>query len=265
MSDTAVMDAGLSADLARCYDLDLLDDPGDLALYEALAARTGGPILELAAGSGRLAIPLAVAGYRVVAVDNDSAMLARAAAAWSRARGRRRTGSLDLVEADLTSVRLDERFALAFLALNSLLLLADAPAQAAALRTLAAHLAPGGLAVIDVFLPDADDLALYDGRILLEWQREDPQTGEIVTKLASARHDSATAIVSFTQMFDSTSAAGGPLRRVSRTDRMRLLGASELCRLAEDAGLVVEQLAGDHQMTPFGPGAERVVVVARLV
>ena len=49
-------------DLARLYDLDLVDDPGDLDLYLALAERTGGPILELAAGTGRLAVPLAAAG-----------------------------------------------------------------------------------------------------------------------------------------------------------------------------------------------------------
>ncbi|MER3418842.1 MAG: class I SAM-dependent methyltransferase, partial [Chloroflexota bacterium] len=67
-----------AADLARLYDLDLVEDPGDLNLYLALAARSGGPILELGVGSGRLAIPLAAAGYDVVGIDTDPAMLARA-------------------------------------------------------------------------------------------------------------------------------------------------------------------------------------------
>ena len=56
------------------------DDPGDLPLYLALAERTGGPVLELAAGTGRLAVPLAAAGHEVTAVDNDPHMLARAEA-----------------------------------------------------------------------------------------------------------------------------------------------------------------------------------------
>ena len=64
-------DPDTAAALARLYDVDLLDDPGDIDLYLALAARTGGPILELAAGSGRVAIPLAQAGYEVTAVDID--------------------------------------------------------------------------------------------------------------------------------------------------------------------------------------------------
>ena len=71
-------DAATAAALARLYDLDLLDDPGDLDLYLAMADRADGPILELAAGTGRLAVPLAVAGHPVTAVDLDPAMLERA-------------------------------------------------------------------------------------------------------------------------------------------------------------------------------------------
>ena len=67
-----------AAALARLYDVDLIEDPGDVDLYLALAARTGGPVLEVAAGSGRLALPLAEAGYQVTLVDIDPAMLARA-------------------------------------------------------------------------------------------------------------------------------------------------------------------------------------------
>jgi len=284
-----VAERAAAAQLARYYDLDLLDDPEDLSLYEALAARANGGILELAVGSGRLAIPLARAGYEVTGIDRDTAMLARARAAWSSARPphasptgasptnatptsatrrttrRRRTstGELRLVQADITDVRLDGRFGLVMLALNSLLLLADEGAQAAALETMAAHLATDGLAVVDVFLPDAGDLALYDGRLLLDWTRHDPETGDLVTKLSSGRHDAATGMITLTSLFDAVPAAGGPLRRVQRTDRMRLVSASELTRLAADAGMQVEVLAGDHQLTPFGPGAERAVLLAR--
>jgi len=64
--------------LARLYDVDLVEDPGDLDLYLALANRSGGPVLELGSGTGRLAVPLADAGYHVTAVDVDPAMLERA-------------------------------------------------------------------------------------------------------------------------------------------------------------------------------------------
>jgi SAM-dependent methyltransferase len=253
------------ADLARYYDLDLEDDPGDLHLYRAMAERTGGPVLELAAGSGRLAVPLAIAGHTVVAVDNDPAMLERAARAWDAGRGSRPTDALRLINDDLTTLRLGERFGLVVLALNTLLLLGDADAQASAFRTIAAHLRPDGVAVVDVVLPDAGDLALYDGRLLLEWLRDDPETGHLVAKLTSARYDAATATIELIQLFDSTPPGGGPVHRTARTDHMRLVPAAELVRIARDAGLVVETLAGDHQVMPFGPGAERAVLVSRLV
>jgi SAM-dependent methyltransferase len=253
-----------AADLARYYDLDLETDPGDLDLYLALAARTGGPILELAVGSGRLAVPLAAAGFEVVGVDTDEQMLERARRRWadaSPADG----GRLELVSADLAAVELGPRFGLAILALNSLLLLGDADRQQAALRALARHLSPTGLAAVDVWLPGADDLALYDGRLIHEWTRADPETGEQVAKLGSAGHDAATGTVDLHAIFDAWPAAGGPVHRVARRDRLRLVGAEELVRLAAEAGLAVERLAADHDLTPFGPGAERAVLIGRLV
>ena len=76
--------------LARLYDLDLAEDPGDLDLYLALAGRTGGPVLELAVGTGRIAVPLAASGIDVTGVDTDPAMLARAEAGGRRGRAERR-------------------------------------------------------------------------------------------------------------------------------------------------------------------------------
>ncbi len=258
-------DPGVTAAcLARYYDLDLEDDPGDLDLYRAMAERTGGPILELAAGSGRLAVPLARSGYAVTAVDNDPAMLLRAEQAWAATRrpaGRRGAGSLELVDADLTTLALDGRYGLAFIGLNSLMLL-DLDAQRQALRVLATHLRPDGVGIIDMVVMDATDLAGYDGRLYLDWIRDDPETGGTVTKLSSARHDAATATVVVTTMFDATSPGGGAIERTVRIDRLHLRSAADLVRDALDAGLRTELLAGDHQGSPFGPGAERVVLIA---
>ncbi len=264
MTEVATRKSAAAA-LARYYDLDLIDDPGDLALYEALATRTGGPILEFAAGTGRLAVPLAAAGHAVTALDIDEAMLARAGGAWSatqRSKRAVRRGNLTLVEADLLTASLPDRFALAILALNSLLLLGDCGRQSGALAALARHLLPDGVAVIDIWLPGADDLALYDGRLILEWLRDDGETGRRVSKVAGASHDGATATVTLTQIFDSWPVGGGPVERVERVDRMRLVGADELVAMAEAAGLEVERLAGDYAMNPFGYGSERAILLA---
>src|SRR5512140_1919183 len=107
--------------LAHLYDLDLTSDPGDLDLYLALAARTGGPILELAVGTGRIAVPLAADGYDVTGVDLDPAMLARARPAADQA-GTATARRLHLVEGDSRTVRLEDAWAyrLATIPLNSI-------------------------------------------------------------------------------------------------------------------------------------------------
>jgi SAM-dependent methyltransferase len=249
--------------LARLYDVDLADDPGDLDLYLALARRTAGPLLELAAGTGRLAVPLAASGFDVTAVDVDPAMLERARDR-SAAAGEATRERLTFVEADLLELELPagDAFRLAFIALNSLFLLATRDAQRAAFRTLARYLAPGGVAVVDVWLPDADDLARFDGRLVLEYERVDPESGLVVLKTAAARHDAATGTVELTTIFDEGEPGAAPVRW-TRRDALRLVSPAELRDFAEAAGLVVESVAGGYDLEELGPGSERAIVIAR--
>jgi trans-aconitate methyltransferase len=245
-----------AAALARLYDLDLAEDPGDdIGLYLALAERTGGPILELAAGSGRIVRPLAEAGYQVTSVDLDPAMLARLAAS--------DPPGVTLIRADLTTWRPKKPiFRLAILGLNALFLMTERHQQRAALVSLADALAPGGLAVVDIWLPDAADLARYDQRLLLDYVRTDPETGHTVTKTVAALHEAATATVLLSSIYDE-GLPGGAIVRWVRRDMLRLIGAGELVDLARAAGLEVETLAGDYGLEPLGPGAERAILVAR--
>ena len=255
-----------AAALARLYDVDLLEDPGDLDLYRALAARTGGPVLELAAGSGRVAIALAEAGFEVTAVDIDPAMLARLDRKLSDAAtaNPELSARVHKVERDLIGLELPAGpgFGLAIIALNSILLLDSHARQAAAVQALARYLAPGGVAVVDVWLPAADELARYDGRLSLEYVRTDPETGLTVTKTASATHEPTRGIVELTCIYDEAEPGGHP-RRWIRRDRLRLLGPDELTEMAEDAGLLVEVLAGSYDLEPLVNHDERAILIAR--
>jgi len=250
--------------LARLYDLDLQDDPGDLDLWTALAAEADGAVLELMAGTGRIAVPLAEEGRAVTAVDLDPAMLARARRR-AEAMGPEVAARVELVLADVAApdLGLGRRFRLAFIGLNSILLLASRAAQQAAWEALAAHLEPGGLAVVDTWLPDAHDLSRYDGRLHLEYHRPDPETGRWVTKTAAAQHDAATQTVALTTIYEEGD-PGEPASRWIRRDVVRLASAEELRGMAEAAGLVVELVAGGYDLEPLGPHDDRAVVVARM-
>lgn len=253
--------------IARLYDLDLSVEPGDVELYEALAKRTGGPILELAAGSCRIATPLAADGYHVVGVDIDPAMLARGRARLAAA-GRAVAGRVELIEADMTeaadhpAVVAAGPYQLAILALNSILILTTPARQRAALRAMARALAPGGLAVVDVWLPVPADLTAFDGRLSLDWLRTDPESGLEVTKSSAAWFDPTSRLVTLITTFEEGE-QGTPPVRWTRHDALRMITADELIDYAADAGLQVEQLAGDHELGPMSPGSDRAVLLAR--
>jgi SAM-dependent methyltransferase len=271
--------------LARLYDLDLQDDPGDLDLWTALAAEAEGPVLELMAGSGRIAVPLAELGHAVTLVDLDPAMLTRAGRR-AEAAGPEVESRVELVLADVVGLALAatpaagrggddgageaapadapaRRFRLAFIGLNSILLLPSRAAQRAAWEALAAHLEPGGLAVVDAWLPDAHDLARYDGRLHLEYHRPDPETGRWVTKTAAAQHDAATQTIGLTTIYEEGD-PGEPACRWVRRDVVRLVTVEELRSMAAGAGLTVELIAGGYDLEPLGPHDDRAVVIARM-
>ena len=252
--------ASRDADLARYYDLDLFTDPADLALYGRLASEARGPILELAVGSGRIAVPLAAAGYDVTGVDKDAAMLDRARARWAGSAKAGR-GSLTLIEHDLTTLALPRRFGLVFVALNSLLLLTGRAIQERALKVMRRHLAPGGRAVVDVWLPTHEDLALYDGREVLEWVRTDPETGARVAKTSAARYDAGSNTANLSTTFDAEH--DGRQARTTREDTIFFLGKDELVALTASAGLEPEAIGGDYDMGLWSETSERVVMICR--
>jgi len=251
--------------LARFYDLDVLDVSYDAELYLELAHQAGGSVLELAVGSGRLAIPLALAGHRVVGVDHDPAMLERAHAAWRRARGAIEPDRLGLIEADFVSFSSEERFSLSFIAVNTFMLMPNDRDRLCLLATMREHLLPGGTAAVEVSTPSEEELAGYDGQLRPEWQRSDPETGDLVRKSISARHDPQRDTVSLIQVFEWAPRHGGQSSRVVKRDMLHLVSARRLASLARRAGFGSVSVWGDHLSTPHGPGSQRAILVARLV
>jgi ubiquinone/menaquinone biosynthesis C-methylase UbiE len=251
--------------LARYYDLDFLDVAYDAELYQQLAHEAQGPVFELGVGSGRLGIPLAMAGHTVVGLDNDAAMLGRARDNWARMRGEAAPDRFTVRDGDFLSYRSDEAFALSFIAVNTFLLATDDEQRLAILATMREQLREGGIAAVEATTPDEAELERYDGRLQHEWLRHDPETGEEVTKSISAHHDTESGTVALTQIYEWTTAAGGPLSRVTKTDTLHLITAADLGALAERAGFGSVDLRGDHLLTPHGAGSHRVILVARLV
>jgi SAM-dependent methyltransferase len=137
----------------------------DIAFYVELAISSGGPVLELGVGSGRIAVPTALAGIAVVGVDLSPDMLDLA---WARALPH--GANLRLVRGDMRDLPDLGRFALVTVPFRALLHLRDDDERLSVLRAARERLLPGGRLAFDVFHPDRIDIEETHGR----WLEREP-------------------------------------------------------------------------------------------
>ncbi len=245
---------------APFYDLEFAEFDDDLPLYFAFAEHSGGPILELGCGSGRVVVPLAETGYEVTGVDLSPAMLILARDAVERAGV---ADQVTLLEDDIRTLAKigDRSFGLAFSAINSFLHLATQADQLAALGVASRQLRPGGVLVLDLFPPHPDILNEYDGRLLHAGTYADPHTGERIDKFSSTVLDSAEQRMDTTFFYDRLHADG----RVERTVApftFRYITRYELQLLLERAGFVDVTFYGTYDLEPFTAASDRMIAVA---
>jgi SAM-dependent methyltransferase len=242
--------------MAALYDLDVapLEGGADVEWFAGLARRTGGPILELGCGTGRIAVPIARDGHQVVGLDRSAAMLERA-----ERRARRENVEVRWVEGDMRAFSFDGSFALVIIALNSFLMLAPDD-RWSCLARVREHLAPRGRLAIDVFQPDPELIVGMEGAVVDEWEREDPETGRPVRKFSSSRAN--VEGVRHRVWYEET-ADDGTVRRVAGSLTLHYLYRREVELLFSEAGFSVESLHGDYDGGPVDASSRKLLVVAK--
>ncbi len=242
---------------ARFFDADYAGYTDDLAVIEAFARRTGGPLLELGCGTGRALIPLAEAGYRVTGVDLSPEMLRIA-----QSKAARLTDRVTLIQGDYAGVPLGGPYRFAFVLMNTFLHLLTQTDQLRALRHWRDHLEPGGLLLVDVFHPDVGQLANLDGR--MEWDRSwsDPATGVTVMKFVTRTASLAMQTLHVTLIYDEVM-PDGQVRRTLVPYDIRYVWRFEAELLLDKAGFDLEDVYGDWGLNPFEDESDRMILVAR--
>jgi SAM-dependent methyltransferase len=139
------------------------DDDREVASAEAvdpvvdfLDPLAGGGALELAIGTGRIAVPLAARGVRVAGIDLSPDMVAQL---------RRKTERIPVAIGDMTTTRVEGTFSLVYLVFNTIMNLTTQDAQVACFENAAAHLRPGGSFVIEVMVPQLQRLPPGETRV----------------------------------------------------------------------------------------------------
>ena len=182
--------------IARLYDPWSASVTEDVEFYVQEARRAGAPVVELACGTGRIAVPIAMAGIRVIGVDASPAML-EVARGYARTEGVEEL--LDLRHGDLREPPVSERVALVLIPFRSLLHMTTDDDRLRALGAAHALLRPGGRLVFDVFAPSRDDVEDTHGRWLERepgiFERADWDEGARTLTLSVRRGEEASTML----------------------------------------------------------------------
>jgi len=226
--------------IAELYDPWSLSVTEDIPFYVSEARKAGGPVVELGVGTGRIAVPSAVAGVRVIGIDSSEGMLAIC---------RRRADAagvgdlLDLRPGDIGRPPVTERVSLVTCPFRSYLHLLDAPARLQALRNARELLLPGGRLVFDVFSPRQDDIEETHGR----WIEREPGIFE------RAGWDSEARTL--------TLSVRGPSGE--STMQLAWISVREWKAALTEAGFSVDRVYGWFDYRPYRRGEDMVFVASR--
>jgi SAM-dependent methyltransferase len=213
----------------------------DVPFYVDEARRVSpGPVVELGVGTGRIAVPIAVEGIRVIGVDSSAGMLE---VARERAESAGVANLVELRLGDLRAPPVSERVELVICPFRSYLHLRTDAERLRALLAARDLLVPGGRLVFDVFAPGADDIAETDGR----WLEREPEIFE------RADWD--------TERRTLTLSVRGPTGEA--TLALAWLSADEWRALLERAGFEVVALYGWFDRRPFRGGEDMVWIARR--
>lgn len=241
----------------RLYDWEHDRYLEDVDVHIGFARRFGGPVLELACGTGRLLAPLAQAGFAVAGVDSSGPMLDRA-----RQRFQRLGLEGRLVDQPLEQLSLNQQYRTIILGLDSFGLLVEQERQVAALRSARAHATHDGRLILDVANGNLRGAAEPREELLHDLTLPDPETGRPITKFILRRPVPAEQVDELIFFYDEQDERGY-LRRTSVELRLRWFTRFELELLLDRGGWTVDEVYGDYELTPYGDGSDRILIVAR--
>jgi SAM-dependent methyltransferase len=241
---------------ARLYDWEHDHYLVDVDIHVSFARRFGGPVLELACGTGRLLVPLLRAGFEVTGVDSSAAML-------ERARTRLVDEHLEatLVQQRVESLHLDGRFRTVIIGLDSFGLLIRRDDQLAALRAARAHTSHDGRLVLDVANGNLRGSNEAAEELIHDLTMPDPETGRPITKFV-LRHPRPSEQVDELMFFYDEQDERGYLRRSMVELKLRWFTRFELELLLQSAGWHVDEIYGDYALNDFGVESDRLIAVA---
>lgn len=230
----------------------------DVPFYVRRALDTEGPVLELAAGHGRVAIPVAHAGKDVIAVDRSSAMVTEGS---RRAAMAGVADRMTWVTGDMRTFVAEQPVNLVYIPFRSFLHLHTIQDQLQALDAITRSLRPGGTLILNFFTPDPNVMARLDRARRLQTEFID-ERGRRVEVWATNSYDAAAQRI----RIDAEELVFQGETLVDETGftlELRMIYRFEFEHLLARAGFEIEALYGGFDERPYSNVGDEMVWVAR--
>jgi ubiquinone/menaquinone biosynthesis C-methylase UbiE len=229
----------------------------DVAFWERLARAQAGRVLELGCGTGRLTIPVARTGARVIGIDRSAEMLARGR---QRLRRTRLAASASLVRGDIRFLPFRRRsgFSLVMAPYGMLQSLTREKDLEATITSVHRVLPRGGLFVIDL-VPDLPRWAEYQRRTSLAGAKGKTR----LTLIESVRQDVARRLTIFDHEYVERTGRERRVHRFSLT--FRTLSVPQISQRLEARGFAIRAVLGDYRGGPWDSRSDVWVIVAAKV
>ena len=226
----------------------------DVAFWERLAAARDGRVLELGCGTGRITVPVARTGARLVGIDRSSPMLARGRQRLRRARLKNAT----LVRGDIRLLPFRTRpgFSLVMAPYGILQSLTREKDLQATIASVYRVLRRGGLFVVDL-VPDLPQWDEYDRRTSLAGTRG---SGTRITLIETVRQDVKRRLTIFDHEYVERKGRSRKVHRFSLT--FRTLSVPQMSRRLENAGFRIQAVLGDYHGGPWDNRADVWIIIA---
>lgn len=236
----------------RHYDLQHKDFVDDIPFYIAQAEKYGGPVLELACGTGRITVPMAKKGLRITGLDISTSMLVHAAQK-SAAEG----VVIEWVHADCRDFDLPEHFSLVLFPFNSIAHLHDLEDIESCFACVRRHLKPGGRFILDIFNPKIEILIRNQSERYPAGEYPDPDGQGAVMITENNIYDKASQVNKIKWYYR----VGGQADKVVADLNMRIFYPQELDALLKYNGFEIERKFGDFDESPFVSGSPKQIPV----
>jgi predicted RNA methylase len=237
--------------VAEFYDL--FSSNVDLPLYLEYAKIQGSPILDVAAGTGRVSVALAKGGFAVHAIEKSPSMLS----VFKEKIAETEISDLITVhEADMTNFRLDTLFPLIIIPASFGHALTRAK-QVASLRAIKNHLADEGIFILDLYVGEhlKEYSSFQDGPIPL------PKGGGAVKRYGETRIDSERQLMTLSLRFEILLDDGTVAEERVVRSGTAIINMDEATQLIQDTGFVIQNEYGDFNKNPFTMESDRKILI----